>query len=284
MLLANKIDREEDRKVTKKMGQEIANEYGMPFYETSARNNINLEQAFTKLVRNIQRDILDLEKDNDIISLKEKKLPKTEQIIEVERKETQGGYNIPKLQIMDENETGLKFLNKYLTSKVEFENTKIEIDGKKYKVQLWDSAGQEEYRSIGKTCYRGSHGIVLVYNICNRKTFENIRNWLVTIEEHAKENTCLMLLANKIDLEEDREVTKKMGQEIANEYGMPFYETSALKNINLEQAFTKLVRNIQRDILDLEKDNDIISLKEKKLPKTEQIIEEERKETQGGCC
>ncbi|KAJ3440787.1 small gtp binding protein rab8 [Anaeramoeba flamelloides] len=167
---------------------------------------------------------------------------------------------------------------------VEYENKFIEIDGKKYNVQLWDSAGQEKFRSIGETCYRGALGIVLVYNICNRTTFENIRNWLVTIEEHAKENTCLMLLANKIDLEEDRRVTKKMGQEIANEYGMPFYETSALKNINLEQAFTKLVRNIQRDILDLEKDNDIISLKEKKLPKTGQIIKEERKETQGGCC
>lgn len=82
----------------------------------------------------------------------------------------------------------------------------IELDGKLIKLQIWDAAGQERFRTITTNYYRGSNGILIAYDITNRKTFENVRFWLQEINNHANENVCKILIGNKCDLNSERKV------------------------------------------------------------------------------
>ncbi|XP_053393908.1 ras-related protein Rab-10-like [Mercenaria mercenaria] len=87
-------------------------------------------------------------------------------------------------------------------------------------------------------------GIMLVYDITNAKTFENISKWLRNIDEHANEDVEKMILGNKCDMEDKRQVSKDRGDAIAREHGIPFLETSAKANINVEKAFMDLAQAI----------------------------------------
>lgn len=88
-------------------------------------------------------------------------------------------------------------------------------------------------------------GIMLVYDITNDKSFENIKNWIRNIEENASADVEIMLLGNKCELEEKRQVSKERGEQLAVEYGIKFIETSAKQSINVEKAFYTLARDIK---------------------------------------
>lgn len=117
-------------------------------------------------------------------------------------------------------------------------------EAKKIKLQIWDTAGQERFHTITTSYYRGAMGIMLVYDITNAKTFDNISKWLRNIDEHANEDVEKMILGNKCDIEDKRQVPKDKGDNIAREHGIPFLETSAKSNINVEQAFMDLAQAI----------------------------------------
>ena len=89
---------------------------------------------------------------------------------------------------------------------------------------------------------RRKQGILLIYDITNRRTFENLEDWLIEIEKNAKKDVLIILIGNKCDCEEGREITTKEGIDFANKYGMKFFETSARNNINVSEAFQMLVR------------------------------------------
>ena len=112
------------------------------------------------------------------------------------------------------------------------------------KLQIWDTAGQERFHTITTSYYRGAMGIMLVYDITNEKSFENIVKWLRNIDEHANEDVEKMILGNKCDMTEKRVVTKERGEAIAREHGIKFMETSAKANINIERAFCDLAEAI----------------------------------------
>ncbi|XP_074601674.1 ras-related protein Rab-8A-like isoform X2 [Brevipalpus obovatus] len=131
---------------------------------------------------------------------------------------------------------------------IDFKIRTIELEGKKVKLQVWDTAGQERFRTITTAYYRGAMGIMLVYDVTNEKSFENIKNWVRNIEEHASSDVDKMILGNKCDKDEDREVTKERGEQLAIEYGIKFMETSAKTNINIEEAFITLSRDIKRRV------------------------------------
>eukprot|EP00042_Codosiga_hollandica_P032604 m.209947 g.209947 ORF g.209947 m.209947 type:complete len:204 (-) comp53954_c0_seq5:369-980(-) len=132
---------------------------------------------------------------------------------------------------------------------IDFKIRTIEIDGKKIKLQIWDTAGQERFRTITTAYYRGAMGIMLVYDITNEKSFENIKTWMRNIEQHATDDVVKMILANKCDMEEKRVVTQEQGRKLASEFGVRFYETSAKENINIEEAFMQMARAIkQKDV------------------------------------
>ncbi|CAG8678983.1 12296_t:CDS:2, partial [Racocetra persica] len=141
---------------------------------------------------------------------------------------------------------------------IDFKVRTIEVDGKRIKLQIWDTAGQERFRTITTTYYRGAMGIAFVYDITNERSFNNIRNWFSNAEQYAPEGVNKILIGNNCHLFEKRVITKEQGQELANEFGIKIFETSAKENINVEEAFFTLVREIKFQIIDHDvKDYDV---------------------------
>eukprot|EP00694_Reclinomonas_americana_P008182 EC799895.1.p1 GENE.EC799895.1~~EC799895.1.p1 ORF type:complete len:212 (+),score=72.06 EC799895.1:30-665(+) len=126
-----------------------------------------------------------------------------------------------------------------LTIGVEFGARTITVDNKQIKLQIWDTAGQESFRSITRSYYRGAAGALLVYDICRRDTFEHLQGWLEDARHHSPKMT-IMLVGNKSDLDgAKRAVTKEEGEAFARKFGLEFLETSAKNNSNVELAFRK---------------------------------------------
>ncbi|GAB5366832.1 hypothetical protein AAMO2058_001177500 [Amorphochlora amoebiformis] len=117
----------------------------------------------------------------------------------------------------------------------------VEIEGRKVKVKIWDTAGQEQFRVITRNYYRGAQGVVLVYDITNRPSFQHVTKWIRDVKEYADEGVNVVLVGNKCDLETDRQVSKAEGREIAEKNQLAFFETSALSGIYVEDAFGELV-------------------------------------------
>lgn len=127
---------------------------------------------------------------------------------------------------------------------IDFKIKTVELKGKKIKLQIWDTAGQERFHTITTSYYRGAMGIMLVYDITNEKSFENIVKWIRNIDEHANEDVEKMILGNKCDMSDKRTVSKERGELVAREHNIRFMETSAKANINIEEAFRVLAESI----------------------------------------
>ena len=110
---------------------------------------------------------------------------------------------------------------------VDFKIRTIELDGKTIKLQIWDTAGQEQFRTITRSYFRGAQGIVLVYDITDRGTFNSVRSWMAQIADHADAQVNRVLVANKSDNEAERRVSSAEGAALAAEYEVKFLETSA---------------------------------------------------------
>ena len=119
-------------------------------------------------------------------------------------------------------------------------------NGKDIKLQIWDTAGQDRFRAITKNYYKGSHGIILIYDVTNLQTFENVKTWVNQIREETTTNVVIYIAANKIDMETERKVTKQEGESLAQELGFPFMETSAKSGININETFEDLVERIDK--------------------------------------
>eukprot|EP01107_Rhizomastix_libera_P013479 TRINITY_DN3706_c0_g1_i3.p2 TRINITY_DN3706_c0_g1~~TRINITY_DN3706_c0_g1_i3.p2 ORF type:complete len:225 (-),score=30.35 TRINITY_DN3706_c0_g1_i3:748-1422(-) len=111
------------------------------------------------------------------------------------------------------------------------------VDGKTVALSIWDTAGQERFRSIVPSTYSGAHGVILVYDITNKSSFDNVRVWFNHIHIHAKGNLCKLLVGNKSDLADQRVIETHEGQDLAEEYGVEFLETSAKTGTNVDEAF-----------------------------------------------
>ncbi|XP_008671601.1 ras-related protein RABE1c [Zea mays] len=131
--------------------------------------------------------------------------------------------------------------------RIDFKIRTVELDGKRVKLQIWDTAGQERFRTITTAYYRGAMGILLVYDVTDESSFNNIRNWIRNIEQHASDNVNKILVGNKADMDESkRAVPTSRGQALADEYGIKFFETSAKTNLNVEQVFFSIARDIKQ--------------------------------------
>uniref|UniRef100_A0A8B9S4I4 small monomeric GTPase n=1 Tax=Apteryx owenii TaxID=8824 RepID=A0A8B9S4I4_APTOW len=128
---------------------------------------------------------------------------------------------------------------------IDFRNKVLTVDGVKVKLQIWDTAGQERFRSVTHAYYRDAHALLLLYDVTNKASFDNIQAWLTEIHEYAQQDVVLMLLGNKVDSAQDRVVKREDGEKLAKEYGVPFMETSAKSGLNVELAFTAIAKELK---------------------------------------
>ena len=112
------------------------------------------------------------------------------------------------------------------------------------KVQLWDTAGQDKFRAITRNYYKGANGIILIYDVTNINTYENIKKWLNEIKEEISDKVSIILIGNKIDNENQRKITKEQGEKLANEVNIPFFETSAKTGVGINESVFFLVKLI----------------------------------------
>eukprot|EP00923_Selenidium_pygospionis_P034798 GHVN01060532.1.p1 GENE.GHVN01060532.1~~GHVN01060532.1.p1 ORF type:complete len:206 (+),score=27.36 GHVN01060532.1:81-698(+) len=132
---------------------------------------------------------------------------------------------------------------------VDFKIRTIEQDGKIIKLQIWDTAGQERFRTITSSYYRGAHGIIIVYDVTDRESFNNVKIWMQEIDKYAMESVNKLLVGNKSDLSSKRVVNYEEGKDLADSYGIKFIETSAAKKDNVDEAFQVMSKEIKERVL-----------------------------------
>jgi len=135
---------------------------------------------------------------------------------------------------------------------IDFKMKCLTLDGKQVKVQIWDTAGQERYETITTQYYRRAQGIILAYDVTRKDSFSNVRKWLRYVEEFAERNVKVSLIGNKIDLEDQREVETKEAEEMAQEFCIPWFETSAYTGEHVQDAFLMTAKQIYVDVLQRE--------------------------------
>ncbi|KAG2623984.1 hypothetical protein PVAP13_3KG094700 [Panicum virgatum] len=129
---------------------------------------------------------------------------------------------------------------------VDFKIRTVELDGKTVKLQIWDTAGQERFRTITSSYYRGAHGIIIVYDVTDMDSFNNIKQWLSEIDRYANDSVCKLLVGNKCDLVDSKVVDTETAKAFADSLGIPFIETSAKESINVEEAFLTMSSEIKK--------------------------------------
>ena len=138
-----------------------------------------------------------------------------------------------------------KFRENYFASTgIELKTTSIQIDGKSIKIQLWDTAGQEKYRAMIKNLYLKSQGIIILFDITNETSFINLKNWMSQIKESCGEDIPILLVGNKIDLEDNRVINKERAMEYANNENIEYIEVSSKTGENINKALTSLLQKI----------------------------------------
>ena len=150
-----------------------------------------------------------------------------------------------------------KFAENYVsTIGIEYKIKSLIINGKKVLLRIWDTSGQERYRSITQNFYRNANGILFIFDITNKETFDNIKNWLMDSDGCEDHKVTKILVGNKIDNNENRKVDDDIIQKFAEKKGMKYFETSAKDGINIDQVFRKLAELILTNKSEEEEENE----------------------------
>ena len=176
--------------------------------------------------------------------------------------------------------TDNKFRHQHeLTIGVEFGGKTIQVNGKNIKIQIWDTAGQEAFQAITRTYYKGATGALVVYDITRRDTFNHVTKWLDEVRANALKEIQIILIGNKKDLEDKRQVQTEEGQALADKNGLLFLETSAKTAVNVSEAF---INSAQKILEMIQKTGIDPTLPGKNVKIT--VDDDDEEEQKRGCC
>ncbi|KAI6239847.1 Ras-related protein Rab-11A [Aphelenchoides fujianensis] len=224
VLVGKKADLEAKRAVERAEAAEFARSNGLQFVETSALLGENVDEAFGCLVEEICRQRATRELSNVIIV---------------------GESSARKSNLLSRYIHNTFNPNIQQTFPADFASKHVRFQERNIKLQCWDMCGHERYRSVTKAYYRGAQGALLVFDIADRRSFEQAKEfWLGEIEEHVGARIPIVLVGNKADLEAQRTIERPEALEFARSRGMKFVETSALTPTNVDRAFLLLLREI----------------------------------------
>ena len=117
-------------------------------------------------------------------------------------------------------------------------------DGKEMRLKIWDTAGQERFRTIAYRYYKNSQGVLLVFDVTKRESFDNINNWIANINMHAASKIIKYLIGNKVDKEDERVVSESEARDLADQYDMKYYESSAMQNKGIDTSIQSIAKEI----------------------------------------
>ena len=138
--------------------------------------------------------------------------------------------------------------NSKATVGVEFTSKSYKINKHIFKIEIWDTAGEERYKSITSVYYKGAKGALIVYDVTSQISFDNIGKWITEIRDKTSIDITLMIVGNKIDLTQYREVSNDQAMNRAKILGIPIVETSALDSTNVKEAFYDLIKEIYKEL------------------------------------
>ncbi|KAG8851011.1 Insulin-like growth factor 2 mRNA-binding protein 3 [Tulasnella sp. 330] len=213
IIIGNKVDKEASREVSEAEGARFARQHGTLFVEASAKTS---EGSSTAPPLNIRLLLLG-----------------------------NSGVGKSALMLRFTDETFLPENESLATTGVDFKVSKMEVNGQRVKLSIWDTAGQERFRSITSSYYRGAQGIILVYDVSNRKSFDALSGWLSEVQEHANDAIVKILIGNKVDKEVLRVVSEAEGASFAKEKGTLFMEASAKTSVGVREAFRDVVTTME---------------------------------------
>ena len=170
---------------------------------------------------------------------------------------------------------------------VEFGAKNIEINSRIYRIQIWDTAGQENFRSIARAYYKNSICACIVYDITSRNSFNSVQSWIDDCTKQTPKSILLLLIGNKNDLNDRREVQYEEGAEFAKKRNMIFLETSAKTGNNIDNIFERSVKQIDQNILDNKYDLDNENCGIRKGLRTESFVlsvEKSKEKKKKKCC
>ena len=174
-------------------------------------------------------------------------------------------------------------MNTKETVGVEFGSKNFIMDEKDIvKAQILDTAGQERYRSVTKAYYKGAKGALLVYDISRRNTFENIDNWLIDLRTNGDKDILIILIGNKCDLIDKREVSVEEAQTKAEQYNIAYMETSAKNGDNIIKAFSELVSQVYYANITMQQNN--VQIEGNNGDGVNLVNKDEEKKKKSGCC
>ncbi|KAG9462239.1 ras-related protein Rab-19 [Eleutherodactylus coqui] len=156
-----------------------------------------------------------------------------------------GDSNVGKTCVVQRFQSGVFNEKHQNTIGVDFSVKSMTIRGKKVKVQVWDTAGQERFRTITQSYYRSAHGAIIAYDITQRQTFESVPHWIYEVEKYGAANLMLMLIGNKSDLVEKRQILFEEACTLAEKHGLgAVLETSAKEHHNIDEVFLLMANEL----------------------------------------
>ena len=173
-----------------------------------------------------------------------------------DEEEIEDDYNLYKVLLLGDSSVGkscllLRFCDNsfqeaHLTTiGLDFRVKAINLDNnRKVKIQIWDTAGEDRFRSITRNYYKGAKGILLIFDVTDKESFTHIKDWVERIHDESPEGITICLIGNKIDRNEDRVISNEEGKKLAEEWKISYFETSAKIGTGVEEVFTSLVKKI----------------------------------------